>query len=53
MERKDMKKALPDNIAEKFEKTHKTIVSGLYDLVDAYFIGKYYYEKIKGENYVE
>ena len=52
-DKKDMKKALPDNIAEKFEKTHKTIVSGLYDLVDAYFIGKYYYEKIKGENYVE
>ena len=47
--KKDMKKALPENIAEKFEKTHKTIVSGLYDLVDAYFIGKYYYEKIKGE----
>jgi hypothetical protein len=43
-EKEDRKK-----LAEKFEKTHKTIASGLYDLVDAYFIGKYYYEKIKGE----
>jgi len=42
--KQDMWKALPDNIKAKFEKTHKTISSGKYDLADAYFIGKIYLE---------
>ena len=41
-DKKAMWKALPNNIADKFEKSHKTISSGRYDLTDAYFIGKYY-----------
>ena len=38
----DMWKALPDNVKAKFEKTHKTIASGKYDLADGYFIGQMY-----------
>lgn len=40
--KQDMWKALPDNIKTKFEKTHKTIASGKYDLADAYHIGNMY-----------
>lgn len=40
----DMWNSLPDNIKNKFEKTHKTIASGKYDLTDSYFIGKLFYE---------
>lgn len=40
----DMWKALPENIKDKFMKTHKTIASGRLDLTDAYWIGRMYLE---------
>lgn len=42
--KQDMYKALPENIKAKFEKTHKTISSGRFDLADAYWVGRIYLE---------
>ena len=48
----DMWKALPEKLQQKIEVEFKAKNSGKFDICDSFHLGKYYYEKFKGGNYV-
>ena len=50
--KEDMWKVLPEKVQQKIEVEFKAKNSGKFDICDSFHLGKYYYEKIKGENYV-